>query len=157
MPKARSQPGCFIAPVDTPVFWGLVGSLGPLWAGLPLPATFDAVVPHLTIDYQEPTIATVDGDMKPARTSDVIGCGPTLFVHHRMSGTAGAAIRDYGQPHSTRPIHVAGPARDLQRVLELLEDRARTGQSPQQKLRCRHVMAEHPDADTPSSRSVMVW
>jgi hypothetical protein len=59
-------------------FWGLVGSLGPLWAGLPLPATFDAVVPHLTIDYQEPTIATVDGDLKPPRTSDVIGCGPAL-------------------------------------------------------------------------------
>jgi hypothetical protein len=36
------------------------------------------IVPHLTIDYQEPTIATVDGDMKPPRASDVIGCGPTL-------------------------------------------------------------------------------
>jgi hypothetical protein len=41
-------------------------------------ATFDAVVPHLTIDYQKPTIATVDGDMKPPRTNDVITCGPTL-------------------------------------------------------------------------------
>jgi len=78
MPKARSQPGCFMLRSTHLSFWGLVGSLGPLWAGLPLPATFDAVVPHLTIDYQEPTIATVDGDMKPARTSDVIGCGPTL-------------------------------------------------------------------------------
>jgi hypothetical protein len=35
-------------------------------------------VPHLTIDYQEPTIATVDGDMKQPRTSDIITCGPTL-------------------------------------------------------------------------------
>ena len=78
MPKARSQPGCFMLRSTHLSFWGLVGSLGPLWAGLPLPATFDAVVPHLSIDYQEPTIATVDGDMKPPRTSDVIGCGPTV-------------------------------------------------------------------------------
>jgi hypothetical protein len=78
MPKARSQPGCFMLRSTHLSFWGLVGSLGPLWAGLPLPATFDAVVPHLTIDYQEPTIATVDGDLKPPRTSDVIGCGPAL-------------------------------------------------------------------------------
>jgi hypothetical protein len=34
-------------------------------------------VPHLTIDCQEPTIATVDGEMKP-RASDVIGCGPAV-------------------------------------------------------------------------------
>ena len=78
MPKARSQPGCFMLRSTHLSFWGLVGSLGPLWAGLPLPATFDAVVPHLSIDYQEPTIATVDGDMKPPRTSDVIGCGPAV-------------------------------------------------------------------------------
>jgi hypothetical protein len=64
---------------------GAGGEPRPLWAGLPLPATFDAVVPYLTIDYQEPTIATVDGDMKPPRTNDVIGCGPHRFVHHRMS------------------------------------------------------------------------
>jgi len=78
MPKARSQPGCFMLRSTHLSFWGLVGSLGPLWAGLPLPATFDAVVPHLSNDYQEPTIATVDGDMKPPRTSDVIGCGPAV-------------------------------------------------------------------------------
>jgi Diacylglycerol kinase catalytic domain len=78
MPKARSQPGCFMLRSTHLSFWGLVGSLGPLWAGLPLPVTFDAVVPHLSIDYQAPTIATVDGDMKPARTSDVIGCGPAV-------------------------------------------------------------------------------
>ncbi|HJX66565.1 MAG TPA: diacylglycerol kinase family protein [Polyangia bacterium] len=78
MPQARSQPGCFMLRSTHLSFWGLVASLGPLWAGLPLPATFDAVVPHLTIDYQEPTIATVDGDMKPPRISDVITCGPTV-------------------------------------------------------------------------------
>jgi hypothetical protein len=58
--------------------WGLVASLGPLWAGLPLPATFDAVVPHSRIDYQDPTIATVDGDMKPPRNCDIIACGPVV-------------------------------------------------------------------------------
>jgi len=65
------------APVDHLSFWGLAMSVGALWVGLPLPATFDAVVPHLTIDYQEPTIATIDGDMKQPRTRDVITCGPT--------------------------------------------------------------------------------
>ena len=59
-------------------FWGFVASLGPLWVGLPLPATFDAVVPHLTIDYQEPAIATVDGDLKPPRICDTIASGPTV-------------------------------------------------------------------------------
>jgi hypothetical protein len=78
MPDARSRPGCFMLRSTHLSFWGLAVSLGALWVGLPLPATFDAVVPHLTIDYQEPTIATVDGDMKPPRASDVIGCGPTL-------------------------------------------------------------------------------
>ena len=78
MPDARSRPGCFMLRSTHLSFWGLVASLGPLWVGLPLPATFDAVVPHLTIDYQEPTIATVDGDMKPPRTSDTIACGPTV-------------------------------------------------------------------------------
>jgi hypothetical protein len=78
MPKARSQPGCFMLRSTHLSFWGLVASLGPLWAGLPLPATFDAVVPHLTIDYQDPTIATVDGDMKLPRNCDVIECGPMV-------------------------------------------------------------------------------
>ena len=59
-------------------FWGIAASLGPLWAGLPLPATFDAVVPCVRIDYQEPTIATIDGDMKAPTNCDVIACGPTL-------------------------------------------------------------------------------
>ena len=78
MPEARSKPGCFMLRSTHLSFWGLAMSVGALWVGLPLPATFDAVVPHLTIDYQEPTIATVDGDMKPPRTRDVITCGPTV-------------------------------------------------------------------------------
>jgi hypothetical protein len=32
----------------------------------------------LTIDYEDPTIATIDGDLKPPRTRDVIRCGPTV-------------------------------------------------------------------------------
>jgi len=59
-------------------FWGLVGSLGPLWAGLPLPATFDAVVPHLTIDYQEPDHRHRRRRHEAGQDRDVIGCGPTL-------------------------------------------------------------------------------
>lgn len=78
MPEARSRPGCFMLRSTHLSFWGLAMSLGALWFGLPLPATFDAVVPHLTIDYQEPTIATVDGDLKPPRTRDLITCGPSL-------------------------------------------------------------------------------
>lgn len=78
MPDARSRPGCFMLRSTSLSFWGLAVSLGALWVGLPLPATFDAVVPHLTIDYQEPTIATVDGDMKPPGTCDRITCGPTI-------------------------------------------------------------------------------
>jgi hypothetical protein len=78
MPDARSKPGCFMLRSTHLSFWGLAMSVGALWVGLPLPATFDAVVPHLTIDYQEPTIATIDGDMKQPRTRDVITCGPTL-------------------------------------------------------------------------------
>ena len=78
MPEATTQPGCFMFRSTQLTFWGIAASLGPLWAGLPLPATFDAVVPCVRIDYQEPTIATIDGDMKAPTNCDVIACGPTL-------------------------------------------------------------------------------
>lgn len=78
MPEARSRPGHFMLRSTHLNFWGLAASLGPLWAGLPLPKSFDAVVPNLTIDYQEPTVVQVDGDLKPPRMQDVIACGPTL-------------------------------------------------------------------------------
>ena len=78
MPDARSKPGCFMLRSTHLSFWGLAMRVGALWAGRPLAATFDAVVPHLTIDYQEPTIANVDGDMKQPRTRDIITCGPTV-------------------------------------------------------------------------------
>ena len=78
MPEARSKPGCFMLRSTRLSFWRLAMNLGALWVGRTLPDTFDAVVPHLTIDYQEPTIANVDGDMKQPRTSDIITCGPTV-------------------------------------------------------------------------------
>ena len=78
MPEATSQPGCFMLRSTQLGFWGLAATLGPLWAGLPLPATFDAVVSHVQIDYQEPTIATIDGDMTAPTTCDIIDCGPTV-------------------------------------------------------------------------------
>ena len=78
MPDATSQPGCFMLRSTQLTFWGIAASLGALWAGLPLPATFDAVVPRVRIDYQEPTIATIDGDMMAPTSCDLIACGPTL-------------------------------------------------------------------------------
>jgi diacylglycerol kinase family enzyme len=78
MPEAASQPGRFMIRSTQLTFWGLAASLGPLWAGMPLPATFDAVIPRAKIDYMEPTIATVDGDLKPPSSCDVIACGPTV-------------------------------------------------------------------------------
>ncbi len=78
MPEAASHPGCFMLRSTQLTFWGLAASLGALWAGLPLPATCDAVVPRAKIDYQEPTIATIDGDLKAPSTCDVIECGPTV-------------------------------------------------------------------------------
>jgi len=78
MPDATSHSGCFMLRSTQLTFWGLAASLGPLWAGLPLPATFDAVVSHVQIDYHEPTIATIDGDMTALTTCDIIDCGPTV-------------------------------------------------------------------------------
>lgn len=78
MPDATSQPGCFMLRSTQLGFWGLAANLGPLWAGLPLPATFDAVVSQVRIDYHEPTVATIDGDMTAPTTCDIIECGPTL-------------------------------------------------------------------------------
>lgn len=59
-------------------FWGLASNATALWAGQPIPATFDTLASQVTIDYQEPTIATVDGDMKAPATHDVVGCGPSM-------------------------------------------------------------------------------
>ncbi|MEY4744433.1 MAG: hypothetical protein RL272_378 [Candidatus Parcubacteria bacterium] len=80
MPDARSKPGNFMlrSISDRLSLLGFAASIGQLWAGLPLPKTFDAVVPHLTIEYHEPTVTQLDGDLKPPTMRDVIECGPTL-------------------------------------------------------------------------------
>ena len=78
MPDARSKPGNFMLRSMQLNFWGLMASVGPLWAGMPLPKTFDAVVPHLTIEYHEPTVTQLDGDLKPPTMRDVISSGPAL-------------------------------------------------------------------------------
>lgn len=78
MPEASSHPGRFMFRSTQLTFWGLAASIGALWAGLPLPATLDAVTSRVRIDYQEPTVATIDGDMKAPTTCDTIACGPTI-------------------------------------------------------------------------------
>jgi hypothetical protein len=78
LPDAMSVPGHFMLRSSNMSFWGYAASVIPLYAGLPLPSTFDAVVPSLVIDYQEPTVCTLDGEMNPPTTRDVLTSGPTL-------------------------------------------------------------------------------
>ena len=80
MPQAMGRPGHFMLRTTQLGFWQLVmpTTLGAIWTGLPLPKTFDVVVPKLTIEYEEPTITTLDGDMTPPITRDVLSCGPRL-------------------------------------------------------------------------------
>lgn len=59
-------------------FLGLIGNLIRIWTGQSLPSTFDAVVPEVVIEYAEPTVTMVDGDLKPPTSRDVIACGPML-------------------------------------------------------------------------------
>ena len=80
MPDAMSKPNHFMLRSTQLSYWQLAfpTTLGALWAGLPLPRTFDAVVPSIVIEYEEPTIATLDGDMLPPATRHEISCGPML-------------------------------------------------------------------------------
>lgn len=78
MPLAMSKPNHFMLRSTNLKFWGLVANLPALWAGLPIAKTFDAVVSKVAVHYEQPTITTVDGDMKSASLRDVISCGPTL-------------------------------------------------------------------------------
>jgi hypothetical protein len=80
MPEAMSRPNHFMLRSTQMSYWRLAlpTTLGALWTGLPLPQTFDAVLPSLVIDYEEPTVATLDGDMLPASDRHVISCGPML-------------------------------------------------------------------------------
>lgn len=79
LPDARTHPGKFMLRSTNLSFWGLMANVGPLWAGFPLTSsTFDATTDRLTIEYEEPTVVQLDGDLKPARAVDVIESGPTV-------------------------------------------------------------------------------
>ncbi len=80
MPQAMSTPNQFMLRSTQLGFWQftLPTTLGALWAGLPIPKTFDAVLPNMTIDYEEPTESTLDGEFLPAAMSHTIQCGPRL-------------------------------------------------------------------------------
>lgn len=78
MPDARKVPGKFMVRSTQLSFLGLIGNLLRIWTGQSLPSTFDAVTPKVIIEYTEPTVTMVDGDLKPPTTRDVIECGPML-------------------------------------------------------------------------------
>ncbi len=80
MPQAMSTPGHFMLRSTQLGFWQFLAptTLGALWTGLPLPKTFDAVVPKMEIEYERPTERTLDGDFLPPTTSETIQCGPSL-------------------------------------------------------------------------------
>lgn len=78
MPDAMSRPECFMFRSTQLSFWGLIASLGQLWAGLPLLKTVDKTVPRLIIEYDEPTQTLIDGEMKPPSVRDEIEIGPLL-------------------------------------------------------------------------------
>ncbi len=78
LPDARSRPGTFMLRDTALSFWGLAANLGMLWAGMPMPKTYDVNVSRLVVDYEQPTVTQIDGDIKAPTTRDVIECGPTL-------------------------------------------------------------------------------
>lgn len=80
MPEAMSRPGHFMLRSTQLSFWGLTlpTTLGALWSGLPIPKSFDAVVPRLTIEYEEPTVTTLDGELYVPTFRDTLECGPRL-------------------------------------------------------------------------------
>ncbi|MFA6604113.1 MAG: diacylglycerol kinase family protein [Patescibacteria group bacterium] len=80
LPDARSCPGSFMIRSLRLSFWRLAVHLARLWSGFGLPAAsaFDAVVPAVTIEYEQPTVTFLDGDMRPPTLRDEIVCGPEL-------------------------------------------------------------------------------
>lgn len=78
MPLAMNKPNHFMVRSSNLGFWGLARNILALWLGRSLSKTFDAVVSKVTIEYHQPTITTVDGDLKPPSLCDVVSCGPTL-------------------------------------------------------------------------------
>ena len=80
MPDARSCPGSFMIRSMRLSFWKLIRYLPRIWGGFGLPSssTFDAVVPAVTVEYEQPTVTFIDGDMRPPTLRDEIVCGPEL-------------------------------------------------------------------------------
>lgn len=78
MPDAMNVPGRFMLRSSRLNFWGCVAGLLNLWLGLPLPFTFDACISRIEIDYEQPTVRQLDGDLLPAARRDVIEIGPRL-------------------------------------------------------------------------------
>jgi hypothetical protein len=78
LPGARSKLGHFTLRSSQLSFWGYVANSINAWNGWPLLRTFDAVVPNLTIDYQEPTVTMLDGEMREPTMRDVLSSGPML-------------------------------------------------------------------------------
>lgn len=82
MPQAMTKPGCFMVRSSRLTFWGYAACAfmppWPIWLGTALPFTFDGVVPQVTIEYEQPTVCTIDGEIKPPTTRDIIECGPLM-------------------------------------------------------------------------------
>ena len=75
---ARSKPGCFMIRSTNLGYWGLSRRIGHLWAGLSFPAIYDATVPYVDIEFEQPTDITIDGEIFKGRLHDRISCGPSL-------------------------------------------------------------------------------
>ena len=56
----------------------LLAMVGQLWAGLPMPETFDAPVKKVVIEYKQPVTRMIDGELEKGITRDVIEIGPLL-------------------------------------------------------------------------------
>ncbi|KPJ85924.1 hypothetical protein AMJ57_01250 [Parcubacteria bacterium SG8_24] len=78
LPDAMRERGSFMIRSSRLSFWGIIANSGPLWAGLGIPSTHDAVVGRTVIEYEQPTVCTVDGELKEPSSRDVLECGPLL-------------------------------------------------------------------------------
>ncbi|MBI4458128.1 hypothetical protein HY633_04150 [Candidatus Uhrbacteria bacterium] len=78
LPGAMTVPGCFMLRSSRLNFWGYVAGLLNLWLGLSFPLIFDAIVPRVEIDFEEPTVRQLDGDLLSPAERDVIEIGPRL-------------------------------------------------------------------------------
>lgn len=78
LPAAREKPLEFMLRASAMTFGGFMVALGPLWAGLPLPRTFDATTCLARITHETPTVAMLDGDLLAPARDVQISIGPML-------------------------------------------------------------------------------